>query len=486
MALQGGVSIHRVRRRYPRLSIRHRTELKPYVTTVHRSGSRGRLMVVKGNPAAVMDMCTRVRVGGRIRVLDDQTRAAILGENEEWTGSESYRVLGVAYDRYGQDEPPHPDELIWLGLVGLQDPLRHGMKDLISELHTAGIETIMITGDQMSTAAAVGRQLALSGDKTLRVLDSRDLSRLDHDVLEALVRQTHIYARVSPANKLEIVQAMQRGGRVVAMTGDGINDGPALKAADVGIAMGQADNDVARSVADIVVDEDRLQSVIAALGQGRSIYSNVRAAIHYLVSTNLSEIELMLAAAALGLGMPLTPMQLLWINLATDALPAIALGLEPPKSNVLKDPPRDPTEPIIQRQRLAAMFRESTLMTGGALLSLLLGRVRGGSTAVAGTMAFNSLLVAQLLHAFTCRPGRPRGDMHALVTGNRTLAVAVIASLGIQAVGLGVPMARRFLGAAALRAPDLLISLATALGAFALNEFLHNRENPVARSSEDE
>ena len=486
MAIQGGVNVRRVRRRYPRLEIEHRSEHKPYVTTVHQSGTRGRLMTVKGNPLAVLERCTRVRGGGRIRVLDDQTRAEILAENEDWTSEESFRVLGVAYDRYGQDESPRPNELIWLGLVGLQDPLRHGMKDLIADLHTAGIKTVMITGDQMSTAAAVGRQLSLSGDETLRVLDSRDLSKLDSDVLEALVQQTHIYARVSPANKLEIVQALQRGNKVIAMTGDGINDGPALKAADVGIAMGQADNDVARSVADIVVDEDRLQSVIAALGQGRSIYANVRAAIHYLVATNLSEIELMLAASALGLGMPLTPMQLLWINLATDALPAIALGLEPPKANVLRDPPRDRSEPIIRKDRLGDMFRESTVMTASALLSLALGRMRGGGAAVAGTMAFNTLLVAQLLHAFTCRPGGARGDIRAMVRGNRTLASAVIASLAIQGVGLGLPVARRFLGAAALRFPDLLISLASAAGAFALNEYLKDRPATVARSKDDE
>jgi Ca2+-transporting ATPase len=469
MALVAEIDVDEVRGRYPRLGTSYRSEDRPWMSTLHRSGSRGRLRVVKGSPREVLALCATEKRRGRRKRLDDAGRERILAENERWS-RESLRVLGVAYDQYGEQEGDRPGEYTWMGLVGLKDPLRTGMKEIIADLQNAGTRTLMLTGDQMGTATAIGRQLALAGDEPLKVLDSRDLARLDPELLEAMAQQTHVFARVSPANKLEIVRALQRAGKVVAMTGDGINDGPALKAADVGIAMGAADNDVAHSVADIVLEDDRLETVIAALAQGRAIYANVRKSIHFLVSTNLSEIELMLIATAAGLGMPLTPMQLLWINLATDALPAIALGLDPPDPALLREPPRERGDPVISGARLRRMLRESGVITAASFASLIAGRLRYGDTAPAKTMAFNTIVIAQLLHSLACRSERSLASRS--LERNRMLETAVAASVGLQIVALFLPPLRRFLGSGRLGIGDAVISTGAAAASFVANDLL--------------
>ncbi len=213
------------------------------------------------------------------------------------------RVLGVAYREQDEDKmPDRTGNLTWLGLAGMADPMRSGMDRLIAQYHQAGIQTIMITGDQSATAQAIGRQLGLSGDKPLKVLESHELEQMDPELLAGLAKNVHVFARVSPAHKLKIVRALQEAGYVVAMTGDGINDGPALKAADVGVAMGGGGTNVARDVSDVVLEDDNLHTMIVAVEQGRTIYNNIRKMIHFMVSTNLTEIEVMLAGIAIGLG----------------------------------------------------------------------------------------------------------------------------------------------------------------------------------------
>jgi P-type Ca2+ transporter type 2C len=190
----------------------------------------------------------------------------------------------------------------------MTDPVRQGVKEVIDGFHGAGIDTVMITGDQSPTAYAIGKELALSRNGYLEILDSTHLANLDPELMKALAEKVHVFARVSPAHKLQIVQALQRAGKVVAMTGDGINDGPALKAADIGIAMGNTGTDVAREVADVVLEDDNLETMIVAISQGRTIYTNIRKSVHFLLSTNLSEIMVMFTAIAAGLGQPLNAM----------------------------------------------------------------------------------------------------------------------------------------------------------------------------------
>ncbi|HIK46615.1 MAG TPA: cation-transporting P-type ATPase, partial [Leptolyngbyaceae cyanobacterium M65_K2018_010] len=335
LALKAGVDVAQVRADFPLVTIQHRCEDRNVMTTLHHPPGQKYFMAVKGNPCEVLALCNWQGSDRRVRPLSPFQRQAIEAENERMA-ARGLRILGVAYG-HSQDPALEPDHnLVWLGLVGLADPIRPGVKEVMGVFHQAGIETVMITGDQSPTAYAIGQALDLSQGEQLQILDSTDLTQLAPEVVGALCDRVHIFSRISPANKLQVVQALQRAGKVVAMTGDGINDAPALKAAEVGIAMGHTGTDVAREVADVVLEDDDLATMAVAVSQGRTIYNNIRKSVHFLLSTNLSEIMVMLAGISLGLGQPLNAMQLLWLNLVTDIFPGLALALEPPEPDVLR------------------------------------------------------------------------------------------------------------------------------------------------------
>ena len=477
LALKAGVDVPGLHRRYPRRSLRHRAEGRPYVYSLHRS-ERGFLLAIKGSPAAVLACCDRQYGADGVSVMDDDTRQCLLRENERMAGS-ALRVLGVAYADFAASRNPQPERLIWVGMIGMVDPLRSGMRELMRRYHEAGVETVMITGDQGATAAAIGRELGLSNGKPLNILEATRLEDMDPQLLAGLVRNTHVFARVSPAHKLQIVQALQAGGRVVAMTGDGINDGPALKAADVGVAMGCSGTDVARSVADVVLEDDNLHTMGEAIAQGRSIYDNIRKTIHFLLATNFTEIEVMLAGLAVGQGTPLNPMQLLWINLISDIFPGLALSMEPPEQDVLKRPPRAPDESIIRRQDLVQMGIESGVISAGTLASYAYALSRYGPGPRAGTQAFTTLTVAQLLHAIVCRsPNRGLFNPGSR-PGNPRLQLALGVSLAAQLAAGLIPGIRRLLGTTPLGPADLAVVAAGALLPLVINEaakLRHGRE----------
>jgi Ca2+-transporting ATPase len=437
------------------------------MSTLHRSGDRW-LVAVKGSPAEIASRCDRIRLDGAVRPLSDRSRRELLAANERMAG-QAQRVLAVAYrytDRRGDMAAEH---LVWVGLAGLQDPLRPGMRDLMQLYRRAGVRCVMITGDQSATAYAIGRQLGLGRDGQLEILDSSRLDRLDPDLLAALVRKVDVFARVSPAHKLRIVQAMQQAGLVVAMTGDGINDGPALKAADIGIAMGAGGSDVARSVADVVIEDDNLHTMAEAVHQGRAIYRNIRKTVHYLLSTNFSEIEVMLGALLLGLGQPLTPMQLLWMNLVTDIFPGLALSLEPAEPDLMRQPPRPGGEPIITNRRLGRMALESALITGGALSAFLYGRATGGPNH-GSTLAFHTLTTAQLLHALYCRSERQGLFNPGQREPNRWLELALGGTAALHMLAALLPSTRRLLNLTPVRIVDIGLILAAAASPMLLNE----------------
>jgi P-type Ca2+ transporter type 2C len=280
----------------------------------------------------------------------------------------------------------------------------------------------------------------------------------------------HVFARVSPGHKLQIVQALQRAGKVVAMTGDGINDGPALKAADIGIAMGHTGTEVAHEVADVILEDDNLETMIIAVGEGRRIYDNIRKSIHFLLSTNLSEILVMFTATAAGLGQPLNAMQLLWINLVSDIAPGLALALEPPEPDVLHRPPRHPDDPIIQTADLKRMAFESTILSAGALGAYGYGMVRYGMGPQARTMAFTSLTMGQLLHAISCR-SETRSVLSAeSLPPNQYLNLALLGSLTVQVLALVVPGLRSLLGIVPINLLDALVIGGSALFPLVINE----------------
>ena len=437
------------------------------MSTLREARSGDCLLCVKGDPTEVLARCVMRRTAEGVIPLDEAARAAVLKANERMAG-EALRVLGVAVAEAGGD--PHDERnLVWLGLAGLANPIRPSVAPALERLHGAGVRTVMITGDQTATAFAIARKLNLGDGGELRVLEAGQITGLPPDVLSALVAQPQVFARVSPVDKLNIVKALQANGHIVAMTGDGINDGPALRAADIGVAMGRDGTDVAREVADIVLAGDDLDGIVEAMRLGRATYANIRKVLRYLVSTNASETFTMLGAAIVGSGAPLTPMQLLWLNLASDLLPALAIGLEPPEADVLEHPPHDPRAPILAPVDFRHILREGAVMGTAALAGYFLS---GGAAAAAraSTVTFHGLTLAQLLHGVSSRSERRGFAAELYRPGNPKLYGAIAASGALQIGAQMFPATRRLLGLAPIGLTELLGIAGIALGATAAND----------------
>lgn len=470
LAIDAGEDVDALRRRYPSVRTEYRAEDRPYMVTVHLADNDRYLIAVKGSPLAMLDLCRWHGHEDDLKTLTEDDRNAILTGNER-LGADALRVLGVAYRLV--DDPEHFDicDLIWLGLVGMEDMMRPGMSELMQEFHDAGIATVMITGDQSATAYSVGKRLGLSREnEALEMVDSLHLDKLNPSVLAGLVNTTSIFSRVSPAHKLRIVEALQLNGKVVAMTGDGINDGPALKAASVGVTLGDKGSDVARSIADVVLEDDDLSTMITAIRQGRTIYDNIRKSLHFLLSTNLSEIEVMLVSAMIGGAEILNPMQLLWINLITDIFPGLALALEPPEGNVLKRPPRNPNEPIVSPKDYAQLLRESSVISAGSLGVFGYSVLRYGMGPKASTNAFMALTLGQLAQAYRCRSDQTSIFRPGNREPNRYLDAAIGFSVALQLLAVTVPPLRNLLRLAPVGPTDLLTIAAGAGLPLLLNE----------------
>ena len=471
LALQAGIDINALRKQCPKLRTRDRAEGRPYMTTLHPYENGKHLLAVKGSPDEVLEMCTfQIKQGKRVR-LTKKSRQTIIIENERLAG-DALRVLGVAYRELDDDKmPERTGQLVWLGLAGMADPMRTGMDKLIAQFHRAGIETVMITGDQSATAQSIGQQLGLSQGKPLQVLEASKLEEMDPELLAGLVSNVHVFARVSPAHKLKIVQAFQQAGKVVAMTGDGINDGPALKAADIGVAMGCGGTEVAREVSDVVLEDDNLHTMSVAINQGRTIYNNIRKMIHFMISTNLTEIEVMLAGLVFGIGQPMNPMQLLWINLVTDIFPGLALSMEPAEPGIMDRPPRDPDEAIIEGRDLKRMTFESGVIGLGTLGAYLFGIKRYGVGAAASTLAFNTLTINELAHAYSSRSPYRNVFGGIDLRPNPHLMKAILGMGGLQALVSFLPGTRRLLGTTPLGPADLLAIAGGVLLPLIVNEY---------------
>ena len=471
LAVKSGIDLQSLMKSYPVVKMSQRSDNRNYMVTLHTSDVEGRFLAVKGNPDEVLAMCRRQMRDGAIISLGDEDIARLQAENERMAAN-ALRVLAMAYCEVDgeADGCASEEAFIWLGLVGMADPIRKGVEELIATFHQAGIDTVMITGDQTLTADAIGKKLKLNREGELEILDSTRLAEIEPEVMEALAKRVHVFARVSPAHKLQIVQALQKAGKVVAMTGDGINDGPALKAADIGIAMGQNGTAVAREVADVVLEQDDLQTMAGAISQGRTIYSNIRKAIHFLLATNFSEIMVMSVAMAGGLGQPLNARQLLWINLISDIFPGLALAMEQPEPDVLNRPPRDPGEPIIKTSDFKRITFESSTLAAASLGAYGYGIARYGMGMQAGTIGFMSLTFGQLLHALSCRSEQLSLFGREKLPTNPYLNIALGTSLGLQALTMVVPGLRSFLGLAPIGLLDAAVIGGSALLPLAVNE----------------
>jgi Ca2+-transporting ATPase len=404
-------------------------------------GSGPYVAFVKGAPDLLLPRCTSIRMKDRTVALTEEERGSIREVNG-LLASRALRVLGVAY-RSLPELPAHPTpgtvetELTFIGLVGMMDPARPEAGPAVRRAHDAGIDVVMITGDYKETAAAIGRKIGLLAPDG-EVLSGAQIDALDDAGLARALERTTVFARVSPQHKVRIVDALKLRGHIVGMTGDGVNDAPALKRADIGIAMGITGTDVTRETADMVLTDDNFASIIAAVEQGRIIFSNIRKFVYFLLSCNLGEIGTILLGTLLGWPVPLTAIQLLWMNLLTDGAPALALGMEKGEPGIMDRPPRPPQEPIINRSMIMGLVLQTVAITGVSLLAFWIGLNVFGSPSVAHTMAFVMLSGCQFARAYTNRS--ERASLFAVgVFSNKWMQYAVIVSCVLLLAAVYIP-----------------------------------------------
>lgn len=398
----------------------------------------------KGAPDVILDLCSHYQCMDDTRKpLSPDVRERILKSNDEMS-QQALRVLAVAYrveEKEFEDGPP-PElverQLIFVGLIGMIDPARPEVKSAIEIARGAGIRTIMITGDYSNTARAIAEEIGLM-EPGHQVLTGNDLEKMSDAQLRDQVGTTDVFARVSPQHKVRIVDALKSNDHVVAMTGDGVNDAPALKRADIGVAMGITGTDVAKETADMVLTDDNYASIVAAVEQGRVIYSNIRKFVYYLLSCNVAEIVVIFTAIMAGLPSPLTAIQLLWLNLVTDGAPALALGAEKGDPDIMLQKPRPPKEPIINRLMQTRILIQTIAIAGVTLSAYLIGRsLYPGEHAISATMAFTTLSFSELVRAFTSRSER-YPILRIGLLGNKWMFYAVVSSLMLLLVTIYVP-----------------------------------------------
>ena len=413
--------------------------------TIVRRTPDGPVAYVKGAPDVLLRHCThRLAMDGTTEPITESIRAAILDANASFA-HQTLRVLGMAHRRLDCEPEVYraqelEERLVFLGLAAMKDPLRPEAKAAVQACHDAGIRTVMITGDHKETAMAIAGELgAFKGQE--QALSGAELDRLSDDELVRNVGNVAVYARVSAEHKLRIVKAWQARGAIVAMTGDGVNDAPAVKAADIGVAMGVTGTDVTKEAADMVVTDDNFASIAAAVEEGRGIFDNIRKTIYFLLSCNVSEVLVMLFAALIGLPLPLLPIQILWMNLVTDGFPALALAVDPKSPDLMRQQPRRPEARLLDGGTLVAIGAQGVMLCAislGAFAYSLYGLHQ--EVEQARTVAFTVMVIAQLVHAFNCRSERLSLFQVGLWT-NRPLLLAFSLSLGIQIAVLTIPAA---------------------------------------------
>jgi Ca2+-transporting ATPase len=442
--------------------------------TIVRRTEQGRMAYSKGAPDVLLKRCAaRLTLDGRVEALDEKQRQLISDANAT-LAQQALRILGVAYRPLGQPVSSNEDEdvereLIFLGLLAMKDPLRPEAGEAVRLCRQAGIRTAMITGDHKETAIAIARELGLHRDDGV-ALSGSELDGLSDEQLAQRVERVTVYARVSAEHKLRIVQAWKRIGAIVAMTGDGVNDAPAIKAADIGVAMGMAGTDVTKEASDMVVTDDNFASIAAAVEEGRGIFDNIRKTVHFLLSCNASEVLVMLFATLFGLPLPLLPIQILWMNLVTDGLPALALAVDPKAPDLMRQPPRQTQARLLDGGRLWTIAGEGLMLAVIALSAFAYSLfVWQQPIDQARTVTFTVMVAAQLVHAFNCRSDR-WSLFHVGVTTNHALIWAVAASLVLQVGLLTIPVMEPIFKVAPLPIQDWELMVAMALLPLAIVE----------------
>ncbi len=446
---------------FPRLSEVPFDSASKRMITVHSTPQGRTAAFLKGSPGTLIAASSAQALPSGVTPMTPDDRRRWEETNQKLAGA-ALRVLGLAYrelpQKHNQDDLAK--DLTFVGLVAMSDPLRDEAKAAIATCREAGIRTVMITGDQPPTAAEIARQLGIDTDlhgNSLRTVHGRELAGLDAAGWERVVADAAVFARVSPKHKLEIVEALQQQGHVVAMTGDGVNDAPALKKADIGIAMGIKGTEIAKENAAMVITDDNFASIVSAVEQGRIIYGNILRFLHYLLSCNFSEILTLFLALLIGWPLPLAPLQILWLNLITDIFPAFALALEPSAPEAMKRPPRDPREPLLTWRFVTLITWQGAMLAGITLLAfgtgISLHGTEGEGLKRATTIAFMTLALAQVFHAFNARSQKRSAFTRRLFT-NGWLWAAVAICLILQVTAVYVPLLQRVLHTAAPTTSD--------------------------------
>ena len=423
---------------YPRIGEIPFDSTRKMMTTIHKNGN-GYLIITKGAPDVLLNRCTKINENEKENILDLNKKNYVIRYNDEMAEN-SLRVIAVAYKMLNSlpnkiDTNTIENDLVFEGLIGMIDPPRKGVKEAVATCKKAGIKTVMITGDHIVTAKAIAKELGILRARDLAITGA-ELDEIDDETLERNIMKYSVFARVSPEHKVRIVKAFRSTGAVVAMTGDGVNDAPALKNADIGVAMGKNGTDVAKNAADMVLADDNFVTIVEAVKQGRNIFDNIKKAIHFLISTNIGEIVTIFFGLLLGLKSPLLAIQLLWINLVTDSIPAIALGLEPPEKNIMSRKPRDSRKGIFADGLWSKIILEGTMLGMFTLFAFSLGNNLYGLE-VGRTMAFVCLGMLELVHAFNIKS--ESSIFNSNIMENKYLIGAFILGTFLQVIVVLVP-----------------------------------------------
>jgi Ca2+-transporting ATPase len=407
------------------------------MSTVHTINKQKQLYT-KGAPDQLLKVCKYYLLDGEIKEIDD-TFIKVVELANSGMARKALRVLGFAYKDLNEytDIKNEENGLIFTGLVGIIDPPREEVKEAIKVCHKAGIRVVMITGDHKTTASAIGKELGIFIDNT-NALSGEEINELSEEEFLELVKVTNVFARVSPNHKVMIVKALQETGEITSMTGDGVNDAPALKQANIGVAMGITGTDVSKAAADMVLMDDNFTTIVEAVEEGRVIYSNIRKFVAYLVSCNVGEVLLILTAMLLGWGSPLLPIQILWINLVTDSFPAFALGLEQKEDGVMDKKPIDPEASIVDKKMGIAIGFQAVFLTIAVLISYYIGSTIGTSEYMASTFAFITIITGELLRTYSAR-SESKTIFKMKIFGNKLINYATLVGFILLIIVLFVP-----------------------------------------------
>jgi len=413
------------------------------MSTVNQMGNKQLYVNVKGGLDEILSVCDHIRIHEETRTITQKDLEQIKKANEQMANS-ALRVLAMAYKELQEvpvtGETEHLEShLVFVGLLGMIDPARPEAIEAVAKCNAAGIRTVMITGDHKSTALAIAREIGIFKEGDIAVTGA-ELELMSEEDFDANVTRYSVYARVAPEHKVRIVKAWQKRDDVVAMTGDGVNDAPALKQADIGAAMGIVGTDVAKDAADMVLTDDNFATIVTSVEEGRRIYDNILKAIQFLLSTNVGEVVLLLITSIFNLGSPLLPIHILWVNLVTDSLPALALSVDPAEKNIMNRKPRNSKKGFMTRGMIWRVFYQGVMIGLIPLAAFIIGLRDGGET-LGQTMAFASLIFAQLIHVRNLH-SNTRSSFAINPFKNKLLIVAIMASLALALLVLLVPPVR--------------------------------------------